>query len=155
MNRITNSLPRRLHFLLHFCIFCAVACQSTPSTDTESADALVDDRDNCLQPISEWATGRLVAPYDWGAELFSITPYFAKGEFEGYRISPGADAKQFADSGLEPHDLLTKIEGVPVTLCQGAMSAEFENLRSGRSIAVTVLRGRDFSEKTISLMIQP
>ena len=107
------------------------------------------------QIVGSWifhdSTGKLVAPYNYGAELFSITPYFRKGEFEGYRIYPGANASQFAANGLESGDLLTMIDGDRVTLCSSAISDRFESLRSGNMISITVHRGRDFAEMDFNL----
>ena len=154
MERVTYILAHRLHILLFACLLGAVACQSTPNADSTSADTLVNDRDNCLQPINEWATGKLVAPYDYFAELFSITPYFRKGDFGGYRIYPGANAKQFAANGLEPGDLLTMLDGDPVTICQSALSDSFESLRYGKTISVTIHRGQDFAEMDFNLSLQ-
>ena len=154
MERLSNISIHRLHIVLFACLLGAIACQSTPSASSVSADTLVDDRDSCNRPISEWATGKLVAPYNYGAELFSITPYFRNGEFEGYRIYPGENASQFAANGLEPGDLLTMIDGSRVTICHAALSDSFESLRNGKMISITRHRGREFAEMHFNLSLQ-
>ena len=157
MECLSKTSTHRLHILILTCLlgrYCLPVDNQTASSI--SAGSLVDDRDRCDRYIStsEWATGKLVAPYDYGAELFSVTPYFRNAEFEGYRISPGANASQFAGNGLEPGDLLTMIDGDRVTLCLSALSDSFESLRNGKTISVTVHRGRDFTEMDLDLSLQ-
>jgi hypothetical protein len=68
------------------------------------------------------------------------TPYFVNGEIRGYRVYPGSDRSVFASLGLRPGDLVTEIDGQP--LSQPEIASElFEKAISGQPAQFSVLRG--------------
>ena len=68
------------------------------------------------------------------------TPYFVNGEIRGYRVYPGSDRSAFASLGLRPGDLVTEIDGQPLT--DSAVAFElFEKALSGQLVQFSVLRG--------------
>jgi general secretion pathway protein C len=68
------------------------------------------------------------------------TPYFVNGEIRGYRVYPGSDRSAFASLGLRPGDLVTEIDGQPLT--DSAVALElFEKALSGQPVQFSVRRG--------------
>ena len=48
-------------------------------------------------------------------DLFRLTPYFKNAKIYGYRLYPGADPQLLGELGLEVGDLVTEIDGEPLT----------------------------------------
>jgi general secretion pathway protein C len=66
-------------------------------------------------------------------------PYMPDGTLKGYRLYPGRDRKAFAAMGLRPGDLVTDINGVPLTDMSQGM-ALFQSLGDATQLTVTVER---------------
>lgn len=81
---------------------------------------------------------------------FRPTPYFVNGELRGYRIYPGSDRSTFSSLGLRPGDLLTEIDGQPLTQPEVA-SELFGKILSGQSVQVSILRGDEL--KTVVIKV--
>ncbi len=82
-------------------------------------------------------------------EFMRIQPYAAKGKMRGYRVFPGKNASLFHQSGLQPGDVITKVNGLSLTNNASAMQAmaqlrhakgavELDVLRHGKPMHVTV-----------------
>lgn len=76
-------------------------------------------------------------------------PYFSGGQQKGYRIYPGRDRKQFADLGLRPGDLVTAINGTPMTDPRQGMQV-FRSLGDATSVTVTLERNGQPQTLTLS-----
>lgn len=76
-------------------------------------------------------------------------PYFSGGQQKGYRIYPGRDRKQFADLGLRPGDLVTEINGTPMTDPRQGMEV-FRSLGDASSVSVTIERNGQPQTLTLS-----
>ena len=81
-------------------------------------------------------------------QIISPRPYFVGGEQRGYRLYPGTDRQSFAKLGLRAGDIVTAINGTPLTdPSQGARV--FSELGSAQSVTVTLERGGQ--EETLTL----
>ena len=69
------------------------------------------------------------------AQMVQVTP--AAGG--GYQVFPGRDAGQFKQLGLQANDVITAVNGQPLTNVQAAMQI-FQNLGSQNSVTLTVRR---------------
>lgn len=48
-------------------------------------------------------------------QIISPRPYYVGGQQRGYRVYPGKDRRQFTKLGLRPGDIVTEINGTPLT----------------------------------------
>ena len=82
-------------------------------------------------------------------EFMRIQPYAAKGKMQGYRVFPGQNPALFRQSGLQPGDVITQVNGISLTNNASAMQAmaqlrhargtvELDVLRHGKPMHVTV-----------------
>lgn len=82
-------------------------------------------------------------------DFMRIQPYAAKGKMRGYRVFPGKKPALFHQSGLQPGDVITKVNGLSLTNNASAMQAmaqlrhakgavELDVLRHGKPVHVTV-----------------
>lgn len=69
------------------------------------------------------------------AQMVQVTP--AAGG--GYQVFPGRDAGQFRQLGLQANDVITAVNGQPLTNVQAAMQI-FQNLGAQNSVTLTVRR---------------
>ena len=66
-------------------------------------------------------------------------PYFVNGDLKGYRVYPGSDSDVFDAAGLKFGDLITEIEGQPLTDIE-LVSRLRDSISNGRPVQVTVER---------------
>jgi general secretion pathway protein C len=76
-------------------------------------------------------------------------PYFADGQQRGYRVYPGRDRKSFSALGLRPGDLVTAINGTPMTDPRTGMEI-FRGLGDATQITVTLERDGQPEQLTLS-----
>jgi len=76
-------------------------------------------------------------------------PYFINGVIQGYLVYPGEDPDLFDSTGLEFGDLVTAVEGQPLTNVEFA-NQFLESLINGKPTQVTV--ERDGATKDIELL---
>src|SRR5262249_57372571 len=62
------------------------------------------------------------------ARVVQVSPTFDGSQFEGFVITPGRDEDKFAAMNLHPGDLLTAIDGAPLT-DSGALDTVLATLR--------------------------
>lgn len=94
------------------------------------------------------------------AELFSdpkklldvirIRPYKLQGKLQGYRLSPGKDAKLFTQVGLKRNDLAISINGNDLTDMQQALAVMAE-LKSMTEATITVVREEELIDIILAL----
>lgn len=72
-------------------------------------------------------------------ELLRPMPDFANGQLRGFRLYPGRDRQKFARLGLQPGDLVTQVNGVPISDPQRGMEI-LRGLGNAGQATVTVER---------------
>ncbi len=99
------------------------------------------------------------APIDWEAvrqqaiadpsslaKAFSIAPVMIDGKLAGVRLSSNQFGQQLAEAGLQGDDIVTAVNGRPLTSIEAGYAA-IESLKTAGAITLTVKRGN--SEKTL------
>lgn len=94
---------------------------------------------------------RRIAESNPGAltEVIRPQPVFADGVQRGYRVYPGRNRQQFAKLGLQPGDLITSINGTPLSDPQRGMEI-FNTIGSSDRVTVTIERGGQSQELTLN-----
>ncbi|MEL6300304.1 MAG: type II secretion system protein GspC [Pseudomonadota bacterium] len=72
-------------------------------------------------------------------EIISPRPYYVSGQQRGFRLYPRKDRQKFAALGLRPGDIVTEINGMPLTNAQQAAQV-FSQLGSAQSVTVMLER---------------
>ena len=73
------------------------------------------------------------------SQVMRPQPVFAGGEMKGFRVYPGANRQAFARMGLRPGDMVTAINGTPLTDKERAQEI-FGTLASSTDARVTITR---------------
>lgn len=81
-------------------------------------------------------------------EIISPRPYFVGGQQRGFRLYPSKDRQKFAALGLRPGDIVTEINGMPLTNAQQAAQV-FSQLANTQS--VTVMLERNGQQQSLTL----
>lgn len=82
-------------------------------------------------------------------EMIRPMPDFANGQLRGFRVYPGRDRRMFAKLGLQPGDLVTQINGVPLTDAQRGMEI-LRALGNAGQANVTVERGGNVQQLSVN-----
>ena len=73
--------------------------------------------------------------------LIKTTPYKDEsGAMIGYTINPGRDPSLFDQMGMQPNDIVTHINEVPLTNLSGGIRA-LKSAQSGENVTLTIIRG--------------
>jgi len=83
-------------------------------------------------------------------QLVNAQPVMDGGQLKGYRLNPGRDRKLFGSVGLRPGDIVTNVNGIPLN-DMSQMGAVFEQLSSANRLDVTVERGGQQTQLSLSL----
>jgi general secretion pathway protein C len=67
-------------------------------------------------------------------------PMYASGQLKGFRVYAGRDRQKFAKLGLKPGDVVTQINGVPLSDAQRGMEI-LRSLGNAGAAQVTLERG--------------
>ncbi len=81
-------------------------------------------------------------------EILRPMPTYANGQLKGFRLFAGRDRARFAELGLQPGDLVTQVNGVPLGDAQHGMEV-LRTLTSGGPATVTVEREGATQQLTI------
>ena len=73
-------------------------------------------------------------------EIIRPQPFMPNGQMRGYRLYPGRNRQQFSALGLRPGDLVTEINGMPLTNPADGMNI-FASLGDSSQVNVTIERG--------------
>ena len=73
------------------------------------------------------------------ALIMDVVPHVEQGAVVGFRVNPARDAEQFKALGLEPGDVITEINGTPLTHAGQALQV-FERLGESTQANATLLR---------------
>lgn len=104
------------------------------------------------RPSNQFADNlRRIAENNPGAimEVIRPQPVFADGVQRGYRVYPGRNRQQFAKLGLQPGDLITSINGTPLSDPQRGMEI-FNTIGSSDRVTVTIERSGQSQELTLN-----
>ena len=72
-------------------------------------------------------------------DVIRVAPHIEQGQMVGFRINPGQERGQFDALGLQPGDVVTEINGTPMTDPSRGLQV-FESLGEATIASVTVLR---------------
>ena len=72
-------------------------------------------------------------------EVLRPMPMYASGQLKGFRVYPGRDRQKFSKLGLRPGDVVTQINGVPLSDAQRGMEI-LRTLGSAGTAQVTIER---------------
>ena len=75
-------------------------------------------------------------------------PMYANGQLKGFRVYAGRDRRKFEKLGLKAGDLVTQINGVPLSDAQRGMEI-LRGLGSAGSAQVTIERGGATQQLTV------
>lgn len=81
-------------------------------------------------------------------EVLRPMPMYASGQLKGFRVYAGRDRQKFAKLGLKPGDVVTQINGVPLSDAQRGMEI-LRSLGSAGSAQVTIERGGATQQLTV------
>jgi len=81
-------------------------------------------------------------------EILRPMPNYANGQLKGFRLYAGRDRERFTALGLQPGDLVTQVNGVPLGDAQHGMEV-LRTLTSGGPATVTVEREGAVQQLTI------
>ncbi len=82
--------------------------------------------------------------------LIHMSPVFEEGNVKGYRVSPGAERDLFEHAGLQPGDIVTTINGIPLNDAS-MMSQVLSQVSSADRLNLTVERAGREEQVTIDL----
>jgi len=85
------------------------------------------------------------------AQFMHIQPYAAKGKLQGYRVFPGSNPALFHRSGLQPGDVITKVNGNSLTNNASAMQAMAQLRHAKGAVNLDVLRHGKHVHVTVKL----
>lgn len=85
-------------------------------------------------------------------DLAETTPYMQNGQFAGLRLRPGRDRQAFQQLGLQPGDVLTQVNGVPLTDPVQGLSL-LQELLNNDQVNIQVLRNG--TEVPLSFNLNP
>jgi general secretion pathway protein C len=81
-------------------------------------------------------------------EVLRPMPMYANGQLKGFRVYAGRDRQKFAKLGLQPGDLVTQINGVPLGDAQHGMEI-LRSLGNSGTANVTIERGGSVQQLTV------
>jgi general secretion pathway protein C len=82
-------------------------------------------------------------------EMVRPMPDFANGQLRGFRLYPGRDRQKFTKLGLQPGDLVTQVNGVPLSDAQRGMEI-LRGLGNAGQATVTVERAGAVQQLTVN-----
>jgi general secretion pathway protein C len=83
-------------------------------------------------------------------QLINAQPVMDGGQLKGYRVNPGRDRRLFSSVGLRPGDIVTSVNGIPLS-DRTQMGKLFDQLTSAAKLDVTVERGGQQSQLFLNL----
>ncbi|HWS26443.1 MAG TPA: type II secretion system protein N [Xanthomonadales bacterium] len=107
-----------------------------------------------VSPPIDWEAVRQQAIADPAsiAKAFSVLPVMMDGKLAGVRISSNTYGEQLAQSGLQPDDIVTAVNGRKLDSIEAGYAA-LDSLKSAGAVTLTV--NRDGAEKTLSAIRMP
>jgi len=81
-------------------------------------------------------------------DLMRPMPTYVAGQLRGFKLYPGRDRRRFTQLGLQPGDMVTQVNGVPINDAQHGLEM-LQSLGNSTSASVTVERGGVIQSVTI------
>lgn len=82
--------------------------------------------------------------------LINIQPVMADGQIRGYSVRPGQDRRLFSSIGLRPGDIVTSVNGLPVS-DPSQLGALYQQFTSAPTLNITVERRGRSMELSLNL----
>ncbi|MBW6475651.1 MAG: type II secretion system protein GspC [Chromatiales bacterium] len=82
--------------------------------------------------------------------LINIQPVMADGQIRGYSVRPGQDRRMFSSIGLRPGDIVTRVNGLPVS-DPSQLGALYQQFTSAPTLNITVERRGRSMELSLNL----
>lgn len=120
-----------------------IAMPSAPLPGTSAAG------DGTEPPIAESVQRLIAQGPEVVGEMLRPMPAFDQGQLKGFRLYPGRDRQKFAKLGLQPGDLVTQVNGVPLADAQRGMEI-LRGLGNAGTANVTIERGGAVQQITIN-----
>lgn len=105
--------------------------------------------DGTEPPIAESVQRLISQSPEVVGEVMRPMPVFAGGQLQGFRLYPGRDRQKFSKLGLQPGDVVTQVNGVPLTDPQRGMEI-LRGLGNAGTATVSVERGGAAQQITIN-----
>jgi general secretion pathway protein C len=83
-------------------------------------------------------------------QLINAQPVMEGGQLKGYRLHPGRDRRLFSSVGLRPGDIVTSVNGIPLS-DPAQMGQLFNQLSTAGRLDVTVQRGGRLNSLSLEL----
>lgn len=96
------------------------------------APPMAQEPDNSLRDVISENASRL-------SEVIRVAPYIDQGQMLGFRVNPAQDRALFEALGLQPNDVVTDINGTPLTDPSSGLQV-FQSLGEATMANVTVIR---------------
>lgn len=112
------------------------------SGNSGSTSAAVSQRTTQFRPLARRAPSMqqvIAQNANSITQIIRPQPYMPNGELKGYRVYPGRNREQFVSLGLQPGDLVTEINGMPLNNPAQAMEM-FRSLADTTQVTVTIER---------------
>jgi general secretion pathway protein C len=84
------------------------------------------------------------------AAAVAVAPVQENGQLQGYRVMPGSRADQFTALGLKSGDVVTAVNGLPLSDPANAISL-YRVMREATEVNLDILRGGETVSLTVSL----
>lgn len=81
---------------------------------------------------------------------FSVTPVMEEGELVGYRLAAQREPALMAEWGIEPDDVITAVNGIPLN-SEGKIMVLYDKLKKQREFELTLNRGGNSRTVTVGL----
>jgi general secretion pathway protein C len=113
------------------------------------APAVSDTAPGVEPPLAESVQRLIESGPEVVGEMIRPMPDFANGQLRGFRVYPGRDRRMFAKLGLQPGDLVTQINGVPLTDAQRGLEI-LRGLGNAGQANVTVERAGSLQQLSVN-----
>jgi general secretion pathway protein C len=121
---------------------------------TEGGSAAYTPPRPTVTPLSRRTPGSLQEMFNQNpnsfTEIIRPQPFMPNGQLKGYRIYPGRNREQFVALGLQPGDLVTEINGMPLNNPRESMEM-FRALADTNSVMVTLERNGQAQTMTLDV----
>ena len=81
---------------------------------------------------------------------FSVTPVMEAGEVVGYRLAAQREPALMAEWGIEPDDVITAVNGIPLN-SEGRIMVLYDKLKKQREFELTLNRGGNSRTVTVGM----
>ena len=117
-------------------------------TEVTERQERVDNRESVA--IAKDLRARLYTDPQSLAAAIAAAPVQKDGQLQGYRVMPGSQPRQFTALGLKSGDIVTAVNGLPLSDPANAISL-YRVMREATEVNLDILRGDETVSLTVSL----